>query len=125
MTEEETKELAKHNNNFSAQSDAELAISEYLDFDTPQDRWEWVSPAGLSNELNRFFINRSYKPEATGKALTAMCRKNPAIEKRRGHKGIEYLLPLPADCTSDNHKERNAPAPTQEEPDFTSDTRED
>lgn len=125
LTEEETKELAKHNNNFSAQSDAELAISEYLDFDTPQDRWEWVSPAGLSNELNRFFINRSYKPEATGKALTAMCRKNPAIEKRRGHKGIEYLLPLPADCTSDNHKEKNAPAPTQEEPDFTSDMSED
>ncbi|WP_303051724.1 VapE domain-containing protein [uncultured Dialister sp.] len=125
LTEEETKELAKHNNNFSAQSDAELAISEYLDFDMPQDKWKWVSPAGLSNGLNHFFINRSYKPEATGRALTAMCRKNPAIEKRRGRKGIEYLLPLPAFFTSDNHKEKNAPAPTQEEPDFTSDMSED
>lgn len=125
LTEEETKELAKHNNNFSAQSDAELAISEYLDFDMPQEKWEWVSPAGLSNGLNHFFINRSYKPEATGRALTAMCRKNPAIEKRRGRKGIEYLLPLPEFFTSDNDKERNAPAPTQEEPDFTSDMSED
>lgn len=125
LTEEETKELAKHNNNFSAQSDAELAISEYLDFDMPQDKWGWVSPAGLSNGLNHVFINRSYKPEATGRALTAMCRKNPAIEKRRGHKGIEYLLPLPAFFTSDNHKGRKAPATTQEEPDFTSDMSED
>lgn len=125
LTEEETKELAKHNNNFSAQSDAELAISEYLDFDMPQDKWEWVSPARLSEKLNELYINRSYKPEATGRALTAMCRKNPAIEKRRGNKGIEYLIPLSAGCTSDNHKGRKAPATTQEEPDFTSDMSED
>lgn len=125
LTEEETKELAKHNNNFSAQSDAELAISEYLDFDMPQDKWEWVSPARLSEKLNELYINRSYKPEATGRALTAMCRKNPAIEKRRGNKGIEYLIPLSAGCISDNHKGRKAPATTQEEPDFTSDMSED
>lgn len=94
LTEEETKKLAKHNNNFSAQSDAELAISEYLDFDMPQDKWEWVSPARLSELLNHSYINRSYKPEATGVALTAMCRKNPQIEKRRTKKGVEYHLPL-------------------------------
>ncbi len=94
LTEEETKKLAKHNNNFSAQSNAELAISEYLDFDMPQDKWEWVSPARLSELLNHSYINRSYKPEATGVALTAMCRKNPQIEKRRTKKGVEYHLPL-------------------------------
>ncbi len=94
LTEEETKKLAKHNNNFSAQSDAELAISECLDFDMPQDKWEWVSPARLSELLNHSYINRSYKPEATGVALTAMCRKNPQIEKRRTKKGVEYHLPL-------------------------------
>nr|WP_302707017.1 VapE domain-containing protein [uncultured Dialister sp.] len=94
LTEEETKKLKKHNNNFSAQSNEELAISEYLDFDMPQEKWKWVSPAKLSNELNGLFLNRNYKPEATGVALTAMCRKNPQIEKRRTKKGIEYHLPF-------------------------------
>lgn len=94
LTEEETKKLEKHNNNFSAQSNEELAISEYLDFDMPQEKWEWVSPAKLSNELNGLFLNRNYKPEATGMALTAMCRKNRQIEKRRTKKGIEYHLPF-------------------------------
>lgn len=94
LTEEETKKLEKHNNNFSAQSNEELAISEYLDFDMPQEKWKWVSPAKLSNELNGLFLNRNYKPEATGAALTAMCRKNSQIEKRRTKKGIEYHLPF-------------------------------
>ena len=125
LTEEETKKLAKHNNNFSAQSDTELAISEYLDFDMPQEKWIWVSPARLSELLNHFYINRSYKPEATGVALTAMCRKNPEIKKRRSHKGVEYHIPLELDIESDTNAEKDALAPTQEEPDFTSDTKED
>ncbi len=125
LTEEETKKLAKHNNNFSAQSDTELAISEYLDFNMPQEKWIWVSPARLSELLNHFYINRSYKPEATGVALTAMCRKNPEIKKRRSHKGVEYHIPLELDIESDTNVEKDALAPTQEEPDFTSDTKED
>lgn len=112
LTEEETKELAKHNNNFSAQSDTELAISEYLDFDMPQEKWIWVSPARLSELLNHFYINRSYKPEATGVALTAMCRKNPEIKKRRSHKGVEYHIPLELDIESDTNVEKDALAPT-------------
>lgn len=125
LTEEETKKLAKHNNNFSAQSDTELAISEYLDFNMPQEKWIWVSPARLSELLNHFYINRSYKPEATGVALTAMCRKNPEIKKRRSHKGVEYHIPLELDIESDTNVEKDALAPTPEALDSTSDTKED
>lgn len=105
LTEEETKELAKHNNNFSAKSDTELAICEYLDFGLPKEKWGWVSPAMLSKRLNELYTSRSYKPEATGLALTAMCRKNPAIEKRRTKKGYAYHIPFsPFGSKTDNPK---------------------
>lgn len=94
LNAEELKELEKHNNNFSAQTDEEIAIYEVFDFsEVDTGKWQTLTAGEIADNLNTRFDCRRYTPKKVGTALTAMSRKDGRITKRMVHGRANYFIP--------------------------------
>lgn len=100
LDKEEVRELAKHNNAFSAQSDEEMAIYETFDFRVEDmKKWKRLTAGEVAEQLNCEFSCTRYTPKKVGTALTAMSRKDTRLNGHKENGRSTYCLPPPQDGT--------------------------
>jgi hypothetical protein len=95
--------LVQRNLNFTKMIPCEEELLNRLDFDAPDDQWDWIYPYLLTT-MPEYDVQKQ-DPRNVGKALIAIMGLFPKIKRgKRTARGIPYWLPPAVKVTGRNRK---------------------
>lgn len=95
LTPAERDKLNELNFEKEVETQAEIVIQDVLNFDLPDDQWDWWTVTDLKENCNPLIVPlKSATVQQIGVALKSLSRKYPKIDQRRTSNRRETFLPV-------------------------------
>lgn len=89
LTVEERAELETRNQGYEVQLRGEQEVLDLLDFDLPEEKWRWVSPAVVAS-----FAGRATSSRGVGRILAKLSKADQRVEFKKTKFRNLYKIPL-------------------------------
>ena len=91
LTDDEIRQLDKRNRERTEPLPGEEELRNRLDFDAPEEKWNWATVAALK-EIPAYYLS-NYSTSQIGKVLGVIAQDVPAIRKKHTKRGNEWFIP--------------------------------
>lgn len=88
LTDKERKLVEARNLEYMIERKYEAEIRYIVDFSKPMEKWEWVEPVEIANQL------KGITAEQVGRVFSAIEREEQAVLKKKKHTRQIYFLPI-------------------------------